>query len=107
MSKLDPVSITIQAAEDKKAKDIKTINIKSRSSFADFFLIATGMNKVHTRAVSDNIEEALADHGIIPFSKQGYQQGDWILLDYLDFVVHIFIQEARDFYQLERLWHDE
>lgn len=107
MSKPDPVSIAIEAAEDKKAQDVKVMNISSRSSFADFFILATGLNKVHSRAVADNIEDALAEIGVLPFSKQGYQQGEWILLDYLDFVVHIFVQEVRDFYQLERLWAND
>lgn len=104
MYNLDSVKIAGSAAEDKKAQDVRILDIRSRSSFADFFVLATGLNKIHTRAVADYIEEVLAVQGIMPFSKQGYQQGDWILLDYIDFVVHVFIKEAREFYQLERLW---
>jgi ribosome-associated protein len=104
MSNQDPIAIASRAAEDKKAQDVKTLDISSNSSFADYFVLATGLNKVHTRAVADSIEDELAEQGIHPYSKQGYQQGDWILLDYLDFVVHVFVPEAREFYQLERLW---
>jgi len=107
MKTVEAVSVAVKVAEDKKAQDVKTLDIRPRSSFADYFVLATGLNKIHTRAVSDSIAEALADYGLLPFSKQGYQEGDWILLDYLDFVVHVFIKEARDFYQLERLWLTE
>ncbi|MGI6364367.1 MAG: ribosome silencing factor [Bacillota bacterium] len=104
MNKLDPVNLAGQAAEAKKAEDVVILNIQGVSSFADFFVLATGLNKIHTRAIAEHVEEELAKHGVLPFSKQGYQEGEWILLDYLEFVVHIFIQEARDYYQLERLW---
>ena len=100
----NPVAIASQAAENKKANDIKTLDIRANSSFTDFFVLATGMNIVHTRAVADSIVDELAQHDIHPYSKQGYQQGEWILLDYLDFVVHVLVPEAREFYQLERLW---
>jgi len=104
---LNPVIIASRAAEDKKAQDVKTLDIRSNSSFTDYFVLATGLNKVHTKAVADFIVEELSQQGIMPFSKQGYQQGEWILLDYLDFVVHIFVHEARTFYQLERLWQKD
>lgn len=107
MSKINAVAVAERAAEAKKAQDVVTLDIRANSSFADYFLIATGLNKVHTRSVADFIEESLAKQGIVPYSKQGYRQGSWILIDYLDFVVHIFTQEARDFYQLERLWQQE
>lgn len=104
MKNLDPVNLASKAADAKKAEDIVVLNIQGVSSFADYFVLATGLNKIHTRAIADHIEEELAQHNFLPYSKQGYQEGEWILLDYLDFVVHIFIQEARDYYQLERLW---
>lgn len=103
MNNLDPVVLASRAAEDKKAEDVVTLNIQS-SSFADYLVLATGLNKIHTKAIADHIQEELAQIEVSAFSKQGYQEGEWILLDYLDFVVHVFVQEARDFYQLERLW---
>ncbi|MDD2281863.1 MAG: ribosome silencing factor [Eubacteriales bacterium] len=107
MYMLKAVKLAGEAAEEKKAADIKILDISSRSSFTDYFILATGLNKIHTRAVADFVEETLAGQGILPFSKGGYQEGEWILLDYLDFVVHIFTPEARDYYQLERLWHQD
>ena len=86
----------------QKAQDVLILDIRAASSFADFFVLATGLNKIHAQ-VADHIE-TLATAGILPHSKQGYQEGDWVLLDYLDFVVHIFIEQAREYYQLERLW---
>lgn len=105
MLKMQAVNLASKAAEEKKASDIRTLDISSSSSFTDYFILATGLNKIHTRAVADFIEETLAGQALFPFSKEGYQEGEWILLDYLDFVVHIFTPEARDYYQLERLWH--
>ena len=96
--------LAARAAEAKKAQDVLILDIRAASSFADFFVLATGLNKIHAQAVADHIEETLATAGILPYSKQGYQEGDWVLLDYLDFVVHIFIEQAREYYQLERLW---
>lgn len=107
MNNLDPVALACRAAEDKKGNDVVALNIQSTSSFADFFVLATGLNKIHTKAIADHIEEELAKIEVSAFSRQGYQEGEWILLDYLDFVVHIFVQDARDFYQLERLWQRE
>jgi len=107
MHKVNAVALAGRAAEEKKAEDIRTINISSSSSFTDYFILATGLNKIHSRAVADYVEEILARDGIFPFSKEGYQDGEWILLDYLDFVVHIFIPEAREYYQLERLWQQD
>ncbi|MDD4658040.1 MAG: ribosome silencing factor [Eubacteriales bacterium] len=107
MQIMQAVNLASKAAAEKKAADIRTIDISSSSSFTDYFILATGLNKIHTRAVADFVEETLAGQTLFPFSKEGYQEGEWILLDYLDFVVHIFTSEARDYYQLERLWHHE
>lgn len=104
MQKPLAVRLAAAAAEEKKAADIKTIDISASSSFTDFFVLATGLTKIHTRALADFVEESLAEKGFVPFSKSGYQEGEWILLDYIDFVMHIFTPEAREYYQLERLW---
>jgi ribosome-associated protein len=98
------VKLAAVAAGDKKASDIQTIDISASSSFTDYFVLATGLTKIHTRAVADFIEESLAEQDLVPLSRSGYQEGEWILLDYIDFIVHIFTPEARDYYQLERLW---
>lgn len=105
MKKLQAIDLAAQAVEEKKAAEVVKIDIRSRAAFTDFFLVATGLNRVHTRALADYVEQTLAAESVLPFSKEGYPEGDWILLDYLDFVIHIFTPEARDYYQLERLWH--
>lgn len=104
MSLSEPVAVARTAAEDKKGLDIVCLDLKGLSPVTDWFLIVTGRNPNHTRAVADGITEALGERGIEPYRRQGYQDGQWILLDYLDFVVHIFTPENRDYYQLERLW---
>ncbi len=92
------------AADDRKGEDIVALDLKDLSPVTDWFLIVTGRNPNHTRSVADGIIDEMAKHGAEPYSRHGYQQGQWILLDYLDFVVHIFTPEWREYYQLERLW---
>ena len=101
------VTIACNALEDKKASDIKVINIEKVSSIADFFIIASGTSSPHTKALSDFVEEKVQkelNENIL--RREGYRDGTWVLLDYGDIVVHVFNAEARDFYSLERLWSD-
>lgn len=96
--------MAIDAAEDKKALDLVTIDISKLSSFADHLLICSGRSKVQVQAIADAIEDRLAEEERRPYSKQGASEGEWIVLDYLDFVVHVFQPSFRELYQLERLW---
>lgn len=93
------------AAEDKKAEDIRILELDpSEASFTDYFLICNGTNERQNVAISDGIEYKLKkEYGVMPNSVEGRRQGEWILLDYVDFVVHIFSAEKRAFYGLERL----
>lgn len=100
------VKTVIEALEDKKAENIKVINIGSISSVADYFIITNGSNKSQVQALADNVTEKLAKDGIHAKQTEGYQSANWILLDYTDFVVHIFDKESRPFYDLERIWRD-
>ncbi len=93
-----------RAAESKKALDVKVLNIAEISSFADYFLLCSGTNPRQNHAISDEIGEQLAKLGYKPVSTEGYESANWILMDYGDFLVHIFSEEARGFYDLERLW---
>jgi ribosome-associated protein len=102
MQKPQAVTLASNAAAEKKATEVKVLKIQA--SFTDYFILATGLNRVHTKSLADYIEETLAEGDFYPFSREGYEEGEWILLDYLDFVVHVFTPEARDYYQLERLW---
>jgi ribosome-associated protein len=94
----------IAAAEDKKAMDLVVLDLRKASGFTDFFLIASGGNPRQIRAIADSVVEALAAEGVKPAHLEGYDRSEWILLDYFDFIVHIFATETRLFYGLERLW---
>lgn len=95
----------LRACENKKAADITLLELeKGTSAFTDFFVICSGSNPRQMQAISDEVEEQLAKSGNRPLHVEGYKQADWILLDYVDFVVHIFSENTRKFYDLERLW---
>lgn len=90
----------------KKARDIVGIDLRGISPVADYFLILSGSNKPQIKAISDNIEERLAAQGLRPLRIEGYQDAEWVLLDYGTLIVHIFADEQRAYYNLEHLWGD-
>ena len=94
----------VRAAQDRKALDLYVLDLKDVSSFTDFFLICSGTSTRHTQAICDAVVEQLEKLGVSPTHVEGYAQAEWILIDYLSFVAHIFSQRARQFYDLERLW---
>ena len=91
----------------KKGLDITSIDISDMTVLADCFVVASGATVMHVRALADNVMEALEAEGIKPVREDGYEQGVWIVLDYGDVMVHLFRQEEREFYDLERLWLEE
>lgn len=93
-----------RAASDKKAKDIVTMDMKGLMNSTDTFVVCAAPTATQVRAIADNIEEQLEEQGVNFLHKEGYREGEWILLDYGDVVAHIFRQEAREYYALERLW---
>jgi ribosome-associated protein len=95
---------TVRAAEDKKAEAIVVLDLRKAAGFTDFFVICSGGNARQVRAIADGVIEALAVEGVKPSHVEGYDRSEWILLDYFDFVVHVFAPETRAFYGLERLW---
>ena len=95
-----------ESAAAKKARDIMLLNMEKVSPVTDYFVIATCNNKIQAQAVADEIEDNLNNLGIELLRKEGYREGSWILLDYSDVVVHIFLEEERKYYDLERLWRD-
>jgi len=95
-----------KALEDKKALDIRIIDISNISVLADYFLIASGSNKNQVQAMVDNVQEELHKAGFDPKQVEGYNSANWILLDYGDIIVHVFDEENRLFYDLERIWRD-
>jgi ribosome-associated protein len=94
----------VRAAEDKKADDLLLLDLRKAAGFTDYFLICSGGNPRQIRAIADAILEALASGGARPAHIEGYDRSEWVLLDYFDFIVHIFARETRAFYGLERLW---
>ena len=98
------LSQAVQAAQNRKALDLNVLDLKGICSFTDYFVICTGTSNRHTQAISDAVVEELKRSGIRPAHIEGYNRAEWILLDYLGFVVHIFLEPARHFYDLERLW---
>jgi ribosome-associated protein len=93
-------------AADNKANDVVVLGLKGVSDMTDFFVIASGTSDTHVRALGEHIQEELRKDGMRAHHVEGMQQGRWVLLDYVDFVVHLFHPSLRNFYQLERLWSD-
>ncbi len=91
---------------NKKGYDVKIIDLRSVALFADYFVLCSAESDVQVKAIADDIEEKLKEQGIRCWHKEGYKALQWILLDYVDIVVHIFRKEAREYYNLERLWSD-
>ncbi len=97
---------TLNAAWEKKALDLTVLDLREIASFTDFFVIATGTNKRQVQAISDEVVEQLKRNGTRAARVEGYRNAEWILVDYGDFVVHVFEDKARRFYDLERLWRE-
>lgn len=96
----------MRAAESKKATDIHVLDLTGITSFTDYFVLCTGANARQIQAICDEIALKLKDSGDLPISVEGYSQAEWVLVDYGDFLVHIFSPRARDYYDLERLWRN-
>jgi ribosome-associated protein len=100
----EQIDRAIRAAEDKKAVDLIVLDLRKAAGFTDFFVICSGNNTRQVRAIADSVMEALAADGAKPAHVEGYDRSEWVLLDYFDFIVHVFAPETRVFYGLERLW---
>lgn len=94
----------VKILDEKKAIDVKTINIQEKSSLADYMIIASGTSRTHIRALADNVEEELKKENIMPHKIEGYNSDSWTLMDYLDVIVNIFTERDREHYNLEDLW---
>ena len=93
-----------RAADDKKAEDVRIMDMRKSLSITDFFVVASGRNDRQVKRIQDEVEARLRELGVKPYRREGERSGRWLILDYLDFVVHIFLEEDRSFYDLERLW---
>jgi ribosome-associated protein len=97
----------VRALDSKRAEDIQVIGVGDLTILGDYFVIANGTSTTHTRTLADEVEYKLSEEGIEPIRREGRGNGSsWIVLDYGDVIVHVFYKEARDFYQLERMWAD-
>ena len=106
MTSKELAKIAVKALDDKKGEDIKVIDISEVSVLADYFIIAGGSNRSQIQAMADNVDEALSKNGGTLKQIEGYDAGNWVLLDFQDVIVHIFDKENRLFYDLERIWRD-
>ncbi len=106
MDSLETAKIAIRALDGKKGLNIRLIKIRDISAIADYFVIATGTSSTHVKALADEVEFRLDQEGISVSHIEGHNSDSWILLDYVDVIVHVFSEEAREYYDLERLWQD-
>src|SRR5215475_5905573 len=99
------VAIAVGAVENKKGENLAILEMDRNSgAFTDYFVVCTGTNPRQIQAISDEVGARLSQRGVRPNSVEGYNQAEWVLLDYVDFVLHVFSERARRFYDLERLW---
>ncbi len=103
---LATLRLVTEALADRKAVDPVVLDLRGLSGATDYFVIVSGTSDTHVRGMAEHLMTSLAPSGIVPHHVEGLVQGRWVLLDYVDFVVHVFHPELRDFYQLERLWGD-
>ncbi|HSM51086.1 MAG TPA: ribosome silencing factor [Thermoanaerobaculia bacterium] len=100
------VRLAVGAALEIQAVDLRVRHLTPVTDFTDFFVICSATNQRQAQAIADRVEERLRERGVRPLHSEGHQHGQWILLDYGDFVLHVFQEERRSFYALERLWGD-
>jgi len=98
--------VAARAAESKKATDIHVLDLTDLASFTDYFIVCTGANSRQVQAIVDEIGAQLKEYGEFPLSLEGYSQAEWVLVDYGNFLVHVFSPKAREYYDLERLWRN-
>ncbi|HYV62430.1 MAG TPA: ribosome silencing factor [Bryobacteraceae bacterium] len=96
----------VRAAEEKQARNIRVLDLREVTSFADYFVILSGANSRQIQAIADEVHQRLKKLGETPSSMEGYDNAEWVLMDYGDYLVHVFSDKARLYYDLERLWRD-
>lgn len=101
-----PVRTALEAVDDRKARDVVALDLRGLTDAADYFVVASGTSDAHVRGIADLVLQRLAQRGVEAHHVEGIVTGRWVLLDFIDFVVHLFHPDARAFYQLERLWGD-
>ena len=105
-SPLELCGSIVRSLDNHKAAEIRVIDVKALTSLADYMIIAEGQSSTQVRAFTDYVEFDLKEQGVSPLRTEGYRNSSWVLLDYGDVIVHVFLKETRDFYNLEHLWKD-
>ena len=106
LNEKEMVSIAVKALDDKQGKDIKVLRTADQTTLADYFVICNGTSNTQVRALADAVEEAMSKAGEEPHHIEGHRGNQWTLMDYSAVVIHVFTEEGREFYGLERLWSD-
>ena len=106
MTEREMVGTAVKALDSKKGKDIRVLYTGDQTTLADYFIICNGTSNTQVKALADAVEEAMSQQGEEPHHVEGHRGGQWTLLDYSSVVIHVFTEEAREFYSLERLWSD-
>ncbi|WP_457567680.1 ribosome silencing factor [Desulfurobacterium sp.] len=106
METVEKLKTALKAASDKKAEEPAILDLRELSTLTDFFLIVSSSSDIHGRTIADEITKKLKEKGVLPINVEGYDSGNWILIDYGDMIVHIFRPETRELYGLENLWID-
>jgi ribosome-associated protein len=106
MTALEKAVDIARILEEKKAQDVKVLHIGNLTAIGDYFVVATGLSNIQVRALADEIDKKLSERGEAPKRIEGYRTASWVLLDYRDVIVHIFMAQTREQYALERLWSD-
>ena len=109
MKKTTPLALARKAGKlalSKKGFDVKIMKVKAISSVCDYLVIASGEADMHVKAIARAVDDGLREDGVKPYHREGITEGNWVLLDYIDVVVHVFLEPTRQFYALEKLWGD-
>lgn len=106
MNSKELMEFAVKCADSKKARDIKVLDVSKLTTLADYFVIFHGGVANHLKAMADEIEEKLIEKDVKPYSIEGYNTGEWVLMDYSDVIINIFSEKAREFYDIEQLWAD-
>ena len=104
MKALEKVKICGMLAEEKKAQDVVIMELNDLTDVADYFLVASGTSERHVRTIADSVEAGMKERGVKPYSVEGNRDGRWVIIDYQNVIVHIFLEQLRDLYDLESLW---
>ena len=106
MTPMEIVKAAVAVLDEKQARDIQVLQIEELTTLADYFIICTGTSNTHIRTLTEHVDHVLEEQGVTAHHTEGHRGGSWVLMDYLSVVIHVFTEDARKFYQLDRVWAD-